>query len=117
VVKLLSKLNESSDHRAEIRSKGAEKRRKASTPQGNKTMEELVRYLKALVALQLRSEREDGAPTPKIEVILAGLKFTAKEIAELSGKSQAAVAKAISRGKAALKTGALEESKEVPNAE
>jgi len=73
--------------------------------------ETVVKYMRALVALQLRSEREEGMPASKAELILAGLGFTAREIAELTGKNQAAVAKAISRGKASVKAGALEEQK------
>jgi hypothetical protein len=35
------------------------------------TMEELVKYMKALVALQLRSDRDEDAPAPKTELIVA----------------------------------------------
>jgi DNA-directed RNA polymerase specialized sigma24 family protein len=83
--------------------------------EGGMTMEELLKYLKALVALQLRSERDETVAAPKIEIILAGLGFTAREISDLSGKSQAAVAKTISRAKASLKGVNSEESKETLN--
>jgi DNA-directed RNA polymerase specialized sigma24 family protein len=81
------------------------------------TMEEIVKYLKVLIALQLRSEREEDVPAQKIELILAGLGLTAREISELSGKSQAAVAKAISRGKAAFKTSVSQQLGEISNGE
>jgi DNA-directed RNA polymerase specialized sigma24 family protein len=65
-----------------------------------KTLDELVRNTRALVLLQLQTL------TPveerlKPEVILARSGFGAREAADMLGKSQAAVAKAMQRGKAA----------------
>jgi DNA-directed RNA polymerase specialized sigma24 family protein len=76
-------------------------------------MEELVKYMRALVALQLRSEREEGVPAAKPELVLAGLGFTSREIADLTGKSHAAVAKTITRAKATLKAAVAVDQKEV----
>ncbi len=59
-------------------------------------LEELVKYLRALVLLQVGFS---GTGAAKPEVLLAKAGFTHKEIAELLSKSQAAVAKAISRAK------------------
>lgn len=61
-------------------------------------MEELKKYLKALTLLQLQTQLGRGFVKP--EVLLARAGLTHKEIAELLGKSQMAVSKAISRGKA-----------------
>jgi hypothetical protein len=65
-----------------------------------KTLDELVRNTRALVLLQLQA-----LATPeerlKPEVILARSGFGAREAADMLGKSQAAVAKAMQRGKAA----------------
>lgn len=61
-------------------------------------MDELVKYLKALVFLQAQDYVEaDGKP--KVEVLLtkAGLKHA--EVAEILGKTTAAVAKTVSRAK------------------
>jgi DNA-directed RNA polymerase specialized sigma24 family protein len=66
-------------------------------------MDELVRYTRALVFLQL--QQLTGSDTfGKPELLLARAGFPHKEIAELLGKSPAAVAKAISRGRAAART-------------
>ena len=65
-------------------------------------MDELVRYTKALVFLQLQ-QVTGGNVFGKPELLLARAGFPHKEIAELLGKSPAAVAKAISRGRAAAK--------------
>jgi DNA-directed RNA polymerase specialized sigma24 family protein len=64
-------------------------------------MDELVKYMRALVALQLRALSSDDEPQAKPEILLNQAGFTAREIAELTGRSQAAVAKALSRAKAA----------------
>jgi len=64
-------------------------------------MEELVKYLAALVALQVRALMEKDDPQPvKPELLLAAAGFTAKEIAGLTGKTVPAVAKAITRARA-----------------
>jgi hypothetical protein len=67
-------------------------------------MEELIKYMKALVVLQLRAmyTRDEGGEPPKPELLLSQAGFLAREIAELTGKSQTAVAKTISRAKIAL---------------
>ena len=61
-------------------------------------MDELVKYLKALVLLQLHAD--ENGNTHKPEVLLAKAGFAHKEIADLLGKKQAAVSKAISRAPA-----------------
>lgn len=63
-------------------------------------MDELVRYLKALVFLQIDAS---VGRTTKPELLLARSGFRAKEIAEILGRTEAAVAKAISRAKSAAK--------------
>jgi len=63
-------------------------------------VDELVRYVKALVFLQLQSlagPETFGRP----ELLLSKAGFPQKEIADLLGKSPAAVAKTISRARAA----------------
>jgi predicted transcriptional regulator len=59
-------------------------------------VEELIKHLKALVLLEL--QRGDIAQP---EVLLARAGYTHREIAEMIGKSQMAVSKAISRAKTA----------------
>lgn len=61
-------------------------------------MEELVRYLRALVYLQAQAAATAN-PSGRIEVLLARAGLGHKEIAEIVGKSPAAVSKAISRAK------------------
>jgi DNA-directed RNA polymerase specialized sigma24 family protein len=61
-------------------------------------MEELEKYLKALVYLQLEA-RGDESERQKTELLLARSGFTAREIAEFLGKSEAAASKAISRAR------------------
>lgn len=63
-------------------------------------MEELEKYLRALVLLQLRDPAENG-PAQKPELLLSKAGFTAGEVAALLGKSKAAAAKAIGRAKRA----------------
>lgn len=63
-------------------------------------MEELEKYLKALVLLQLRDPAEDGL-AQKPELLLSKAGFTTAEVAEILGKSKAAAAKAINRAKRA----------------
>jgi len=61
-------------------------------------MDEVVKYLKAMVSLQAQSMVE-VEQRQKTEVLLAraGLKYG--EIAEIIGKTEAAVSKAVSRAK------------------
>lgn len=76
-------------------------------------MEELAKYLKALLLLDLwRSQMEaqrNGSSATKLELLLADSGFSNKEVSDLLGKSVAAVAKAISRGRATRKAGARED--------
>jgi DNA-directed RNA polymerase specialized sigma24 family protein len=65
-------------------------------------MEELVKYLRASVLLQIQATL-DPDEVAKPEVILARAGFSHKEIAELLDKNAAAVAKAISRDRAGRK--------------
>lgn len=64
-------------------------------------MEQLEKYLKALVLLQLNGSELDDGSSPKPELLLHKSGFTASEVAELMGKSKAAASKAISRAKKA----------------
>ena len=72
-------------------------------------MEELVRYLRALLLLQLQAAQvaaERGQALPiKPEVILADAGFSHRDIAGMLGKSQMAVAKAISRARSIRQKG------------
>jgi DNA-directed RNA polymerase specialized sigma24 family protein len=61
-------------------------------------MEELVKYMKALVMLQSRLIAE-SQPGVKLEVVLSAAGLNHREIAEILGKTQTAVAKTISRSK------------------
>ncbi len=71
-------------------------------------VDELLRYTRALVFLQL--QQVTGADTfGRPELLLARAGFPHREIADLLGKSPAAVAKAISRGRAAARRAATEE--------
>lgn len=56
---------------------------------------ELLKYTKALVLLQLQSLNESEPTKP--EVLLSRVGFNAREIAELLGKNSGAVAKALQR--------------------
>ena len=71
-------------------------------------MEELIRYMRASVLLQLYGAQvqsaQPGAPAFKPEVLLADAGISPKEIAAILGKSPAAVAKAISRARAARRS-------------
>lgn len=70
-------------------------------------MEELAKYLKALLLLQLNNaattgSTSGGASQPgaaKAEVLLSRAGFTHREIADMLGKTTTAVAKTISRAK------------------
>lgn len=66
---------------------------------GPKTSEdEVVRYLKAIMLLQLRQFSEESESV-KPEVLLLKAGFTHREIADFLGKSPDAVSKTISRAK------------------
>ena len=71
-------------------------------------MEELAKYLRALLLLQISTLPEDtaksGRAVPKVDVLLADAGFSQKEISDMLGKSGAAVAKAIYRARAARRT-------------
>ena len=62
------------------------------------SIKELVKYTKALLAIQVRAlGTSEDAVKPEISLARAGL--TARDIGKLLGKKPAAVAKAIQRGK------------------
>lgn len=63
-------------------------------------IKELLKYTKALLALQIQAldPAEDRA---KPEILMARAGLTARDIGKLLGKKPAAVAKAIQRGKGA----------------
>ncbi len=61
-------------------------------------MDELVRYLKALVFLQAQSFMDNENPV-KPEILLRRAGLSPVEIAGVLGKTEAAVAKAIQRAK------------------
>jgi hypothetical protein len=65
-----------------------------------KALDELVRNTRALVLLQLQvlAPQEERV---KPEVVLARAGFAAREAADMLAKNQAAVAKAMQRGKSA----------------
>jgi DNA-directed RNA polymerase specialized sigma24 family protein len=61
-------------------------------------MEELSKYLKALVFLQAQAFNDAERP-PKPEILLARAGLNYAEIADILGKSEAAVAKSVQRAK------------------
>jgi predicted transcriptional regulator len=61
-------------------------------------MDEVAKYLKALLVLQLEALKNSESES-KPEVLLSRAGLSHKEIADLIGKTQAAVAKAISRSR------------------
>jgi DNA-directed RNA polymerase specialized sigma24 family protein len=61
-------------------------------------MEELVKYLKALVTLQARALGETQ-PGLKLEPLLKAAGLNYREIAAVLGKTEAAVAKTVSRSR------------------
>jgi phage regulator Rha-like protein len=65
-------------------------------------MEELVKYLRALVFLQVQT-LSGGEAFQKPELLLSRAGLTSREIAEALGKNQAAVAKTIERAKKAAR--------------
>jgi hypothetical protein len=62
----------------------------------NDDMDELIKYTKALLALQVQSLNKSDDPV-KPEILLARAGLTAREIAQLLGKNPAATAKALQR--------------------
>jgi len=68
-------------------------------------VDELLRYMRAMVMLQLHTARvvaDDIEHTPlRPELVLADAGFSSREISTMLAKSPAAVAKAITRGRAA----------------
>jgi DNA-directed RNA polymerase specialized sigma24 family protein len=64
-------------------------------------LDELVQYMKALLLLQIADRQ--GGPQDRVEVLLARAGLRVRDIAALLDKSEAAVAKTISRAKAAPK--------------
>ncbi len=67
-------------------------------------MEELIKYLRAMVQLQLleaQTTADRDGRTPKFELLLADAGFGNAEVAQMLGKTVGAAAKAISRGRAA----------------
>jgi DNA-directed RNA polymerase specialized sigma24 family protein len=72
-------------------------------------MEDLLRHTRALLLLQIHVVQEAAAArgtgsAPKVELLLADAGFAHREIASMLGKSVVAVAKAVSRGRAARRT-------------
>ena len=65
-------------------------------------MEELVKYLRALVLFEIQT-RTDTDEANKPEIVLYRAGFSNKEIGDLLNKNSASVAKAISRDRAARK--------------
>ena len=60
-------------------------------------MDDIAKYLKALVYLQVN--QQSGGEFGKPEVLLSRAGFKHKEIADILGKKEAAVAKTVSRAK------------------
>jgi DNA-directed RNA polymerase specialized sigma24 family protein len=65
-------------------------------------MDELIKYVKALVYLQAH-QLSGEAPLVKTEVLLARAGLSYKEIAHMLGKKELAIAKSLSRARAATK--------------
>lgn len=65
-------------------------------------MDELIKYVKALVYLQAQ-QMSGEAPLVKSEVLLAKAGLSYKEIAAILGKKELAIAKSLSRARAAKK--------------
>lgn len=74
-------------------------------------MDELLKYMKALVLFQVAREQElsDRTGRSRLESVLASAGFSHKEIADMVGKTPAAVAKSISRARAASKKSTAEQ--------
>ena len=71
-------------------------------------MSDEIKYLRALVFLGLQQQAGAATFAGKPELLLSRAGFTAKEISEILGKKEPAVAKAISRAKLGLKEAANE---------
>ena len=80
-------------------------------------MEELVRYARALLLLQLKqvemSAEAGKGPAVRAELLLADAGFGAREIADLLGKNYAEVAKALSRARATKSKGLSQEGNDI----
>ena len=63
---------------------------------GGDCMDELIKYLRALVYLQAR-QLSGEAMAVKIEILLANAGLSYREISDMTGKSEPAIAKAVSR--------------------
>lgn len=61
-------------------------------------MDEVIKYLRALVVLQVHARNGDESPS-KPELLLANAGLSHREIADLLGKKVAAVSKAIERAR------------------
>jgi DNA-directed RNA polymerase specialized sigma24 family protein len=76
-------------------------------------VEELIRYARALLLLQLKqieiTAQAGKGPAIRAELLLADAGFGAREIADILGKNYAAVAKAVSRARAARAKDAAQE--------
>lgn len=72
-------------------------------------MEELAKYLRASLLLDIWNTQQDaersGVAPPRFELLLAESGFSTKEIADLLGKSLAAVSKALTRARTARRGG------------
>lgn len=66
-------------------------------------MEELVKYLKALVYIQ--ANRASESEPVKLEILLHRAGLRPKEIAEALGKNEGAIAKAITRARPKVQRG------------
>jgi hypothetical protein len=65
---------------------------------GGDRMDELIKYLRALVYLQAR-QLSGEAMAVKTEILLANAGLSYREISDMTGKSEPAIAKAVSRGR------------------
>lgn len=65
-------------------------------PMDEGNISDLVRYTKALVAIQIQAMSKNEDPV-KLEILMARAGLLPKEIAELLGKNPGAVKKAIQR--------------------
>jgi DNA-directed RNA polymerase specialized sigma24 family protein len=63
---------------------------------GGDGMDELIKYLRALVYLQAR-QLSGEATAIKTEILLANAGLSYREISDMTGKSEPAIAKAVSR--------------------
>lgn len=70
-----------------------------SKPENHSQQEEIIKYLRANILLQLRGLANDENDGSKPEVLLHRAGFSHKEIADLLGKNYEAVKAAIRRAK------------------